>query len=406
MFFINKISLDTIPLTQDEKDLLLFHDSSQFLIKNDFVDKLLKLKKDYWITCNCNKNALLVICSLNHNIYIRSKKISDHHPDCFFARNQAKFSKDIIKSAKYNKIKKFRLYSNVTNITSSDQDLEHKQSKSYSLSKLGQILYTIIDDADINTIIPKQQKSIITQLTDITRAFQDPEKKIYRHILIGKFYRYVLTQNYLEKSKETLVKAEKWFPASVKPFLLFSSIATSVKSHSFTTKKAQPTYQVVNEISLPSPRINLVKSAPYFVLTAAILDSENNIILKDAFAMPIFSEKLLIPVESNYERTILKIILKVSSNYTDVYIHKPLFDTITDDNKRFRPDFVITIAAKHIFIEVLGTNDREYLRHKNDLASIFANHCDDYICVKAYSLQSEYNSFIEKLNSSIKRFSN
>jgi hypothetical protein len=99
-----------------------------------------------------------------------------------------------------------------------------------------------------------------------------------------------------------LIKASSSFPKGLRPFMLFTTIATTITNNSFTTK-SNATFTIKNTIALPSTWINMYKSAPYFVLVSALLDSNMKIFLNDAFAVPIYSTNLLMPLESNYERT-------------------------------------------------------------------------------------------------------
>ena len=55
------------------------------------------------------------------------------------------------------------------------------------------------------------------------------------------------------------------------------------------------------------------------------------------------------PIESNYERTILKIILAVVNKYYNITIIKPLFDFITDNKEKYLPDFVIIHNKKNLY---------------------------------------------------------
>ena len=102
------------------------------------------------------------------------------------------------------------------------------------------------------------------------------------------------------------------------------------------------------------------------------------------------------PVESNYERTILKILFSACSRY-NIIIEKPLFDLITEDKKKYRPDFILTLNKKKIFIEVLGSRSTDYLTHKHYISQIAESECYRYISVKAYELQSCYHSFVAEL---------
>ena len=271
------------------------------------------------------------------------------------------------------------------------------ESKNIPCSRLGQILFTVLNDSGVNLINTNSLPQVIEQLTSITKSFQDKEKLIAKDIALAKCYRYLLSEPNLIKTKGFLQKAKYWFPPSLTPFVIFTSLATSISTNSFTTKRDNKTYKVQNKVATTSPWINLDKSAPYFVAVSVILNSNNEIVLKDCFALPVFNLKTLIPIESNYERTILKILFFICRKYSDISIEKPLFDLVTKDKKKYRPDFILTFNNHRIFIEVLGSSNADYLIHKHYISQIAKNECFSYISVKAYELHDHYYDFVNSL---------
>lgn len=397
MQFINKNNnKEILHINSFEKSIL--HDKATLYSaeKDSFLQKLISFKEKYWITCDCNNDALLIICLLNSNIYIRCKTLETHDKYCFFRQNKVYLNKQ--NQTIFKRIKQYNIYKNASNLSNnSEKDTEQSQ-RFRSLSRLGQVLYTIIEDARLNFISNKNSVYLIDQLTAVDQAFNDPEKLITKKIALGKYHRYFLRHSSLNKSQQYLVKAQSWFPKSVKPFILFSSVSSSINNNSFIIEKEPDNpFYVNNTISLPSNWINKEKSSPYFILTSALLDEQGEIFLKDAFAMPIFNKKSLMPVESNYERTVLKIILSTCKSLKDIKIEKPLFDII-EKEFRFRPDFIIYYKdEKKIFIEVLGSQNNEYLNHKNAIALKARQYCHEYISIRAFNLNQEYEPFVHKL---------
>lgn len=396
MQFISKIFDNNIPLSENERSILTDiekHDSDEI---SAFVKKLSELKNDFWIKCTCNKNALLIICNLNGKIYIRCKSRKLHNISCIFIQKNIVLHLKNLPCASIKPTKQFALYKAGVGISDSVSDSAEPKSKNNLCSRLGQILFTVLNDAKINVITTSSFPNVIEQLTSITKSFQNKEKLIAKDIELAKCYRYLLSEQSLIRAEAFLQKAGYWFPQNLTPFVIFTSLATSISTNSFTTKRDNKTYKVQNKISTTSPWINLDKSAPYFVAVSTILNSNNEIILKDCFALPVFNAKTLMPVESNYERTILKILFSACSRY-NIIIEKPLFDLITEDKKKYRPDFILTLNKKKIFIEVLGSSSTDYLTHKHYISQIAKSECYRYISVKAYELQSCYHSFVAEL---------
>jgi hypothetical protein len=404
MLFINKKTKYVKAINSIEESILLGEQNYSEYDQKRLLQKLELYKADYWIKCNCAQNALLVICALNGNIYIRCKHIETHHKNCTYTKNDIIIGKNVFKASAFKPIKKYNLYKNIIDLSKESSQHNINQSTTRSLSKLGQVLYTIFVDSRVNIINCNNPLSTLEELTRITDAFQDEEKLIARNIPLKKCYRYALNDTTIEQAKNFLVRAKTWFPDSLKPFVLFSSVATSISNHQFILKKGSKRCISQNIITTTSTWINKDKSAPYFILTAAILENET-FVLKDTFALPIVSNSCLMPVESNYERTVFKILIKYCKLFPGITIEKPLFDTITENKEKFRPDFIIHLKnSRKIYIEVLGSSNPHYLNHKNNIADIAINYCCAYISIKAFDLQNEYDFFVKKLHLLLKQY--
>ena len=80
-----------------------------------------------------------------------------------------------------------------------------------------------------------------------------------------------------------------------------------------------------------------------------------------------------------------------------------MFDFITDNKEKYRPDFVIIHNNKKILIEVLGSNNPDYLAHKNHINRIAKPVCNHFIAVKAFDLQNNYDRFIYDLTNALQK---
>ena len=87
---------------------------------------------------------------------------------------------------------------------------EPKESKTKNIpcSRLGQILFTVLNDSGVNLINTNSLPQVIEQLTSITKSFQDKEKLIAKDIALAKCYRYLLSEPNLIKTKGFLQKAK------------------------------------------------------------------------------------------------------------------------------------------------------------------------------------------------------
>ena len=213
MFFINKKNSKTIPLSSVEKNILLNPLNGTVEQKEIFVKKLYTYKERFWITCSCNSQAILIICSLSGKIYIRCQKIEAHQNNCFFTRNKVIVGNLKFKPASYEKTKRYNLYKSAIGLSIKSDIPNAKEPKLRSLSKLGQVLYTILSDSKINNLNLTQMPSTLEQLKMITTSFQDPSKLIAKNISLMKCYKYLLNDATLQQAELFLKSAKNCSPS-------------------------------------------------------------------------------------------------------------------------------------------------------------------------------------------------
>jgi len=172
--------------------------------------------------------------------------------DCIFAKNRITISLKKLRALSYKKVKRYDLYKQGFSLSTNDRIISNKNTTNKSLTRLGQVLYTIIDDSKVNIVKPDNQLSILEQLTNITAAFQDPNKLITKDIPLAKYYRYVLKEETLAQAKEILQKSQNRFPHHLCPFVLFTTVVTEIADNYFITKKSGKKYFVDNIISTTS----------------------------------------------------------------------------------------------------------------------------------------------------------
>lgn len=230
--------------------------------------------------------------------------------------------------------------------------------------------------------------------------------------LLKEVYRYSTSEESLTYAKRTLAVAK--FPEWLHPFVLFSSRSSIVQANSFSVLRRTDDrwhslhLRVASGVKKPSAWISFKNSNPFFLLVTLVQNAttkEHE--FKDAFAMPIASLDNIMPVESHYERLVLKLLIQVISNGTnkeDYSIEKPLFVSKTNKGETYRPDFIVrkTSDTTQVFIEVLGSNNEEYNKQKELVTYRAKEYCDAYITIKGYEFEQEKASFAEKLKYHLK----
>ena len=130
---------------------------------------------------------------------------------------------------------------------------------------------------------------------------------------------------------------------------------------------------IANRVQSPSVRGNRI-SGPFLVLVVAgeYPEAHGYAPLR-AYAQPVHSGRLFVPVDSDFERQVLKQILAcqqaLHARGVDVAIGKPLFDTLTPMGP-CRPDFLLEARSRHtgevrnLVVEAMGFDDDDYAASK------------------------------------------
>ena len=123
----------------------------------------------------------------------------------------------------------------------------------------------------------------------------------------------------------------------------------------------------------PSVRGNLIKGPFLVLIVVGEYPEAHGYAPLRAYAQPIFSGQRFIPVDSEFERVVLRELFKVrrllDEAGIDLAIEKPVFDRLTPQGV-WRPDFLIearsrtTGKIKRLVIEAMGLSDADYLASK------------------------------------------
>lgn len=130
---------------------------------------------------------------------------------------------------------------------------------------------------------------------------------------------------------------------------------------------------LANRVQSPSVRGNQI-SGPYLVIVVVgeYPEAHGYAPLR-AYAQPIYSGKRFIPVDSDFERDVLRALLetrrRLDQEGWDMAIEKPVFDRLTPMGS-CRPDFLIELRSrstgecKQLIVEAVGSSDEAQLAAK------------------------------------------
>ena len=127
--------------------------------------------------------------------------------------------------------------------------------------------------------------------------------------------------------------------------------------------------RVANRVQSPSVRGNLVRGPFLVIVVAGQYPEARGYAPLRAYAQPIYSGQRFIPVESEFERSLLRELLSIQRNLhrhgIDAAIEKPVFDILTPLGPA-RPDFLIearsriTGEIKRLAIDAIDHGDDEH----------------------------------------------
>jgi hypothetical protein len=340
-----------------------------------------------WIACNClgadKAPPILTPAFLSEaeTYYLRrltSTKRPEHLPECPFFRDQVT-----------NRITQVRSHSTPLDAPTGlfevlkpaperlaqrpDEDSSDDRTRNASIPKLARLLWRLMAASGVNVIAPLaygHEWSIRQEFAALTRASADMEiapgitldRALWTH---GK----PLQANVVFATLRSL--EPKW-PKAHAPQGFVLLYVPAFKGQEIMLPDGD-SISIANRVQSPSVRGNPI-AGPYLVLVVAGQYPEaHGYAALRAYAQPIFNGRLFVPVDSDFERDVLRQILEVQRilhrRQIDLAIAKPVFDTLTPDGP-CRPDFILeansrsTGELKTIIIEAMDFTSDDYLAAK------------------------------------------
>ncbi len=337
-----------------------------------------------WLICDCDhtEQAILILCSLGSHLYARRRPNSTHNEKCHFLNRDSVHYKNNNQSFLPKKSKKLNVqfYKNITDISQKNHATEGDTTQRLN-SRLGSLLYRALEDKDLNVLSTAQQ-SYNAIYYGIEEYIEETPISIAKGLPLSNFFYRVFNDTFIEKAIQNLKNPKDW-PKKLMPYCLFvTPVKVAIKDNSIQSSfRPYMEIKIENSIKLPSGRISL-ESDPYIALFTMVLSGNNTPLFQDAFAIPVLSLSETMPVESNYERDALQVLIdEIRYKNIPAKITKPLFVKSTKDNQTYRPDFIIKLHNKTIYIEVLGSIEESYLEQKMKMKKIAKQNCDYYFSV-------------------------
>lgn len=333
----------------------------------------------FWLSCDCNAEDQPVM-AIRHNpsgkfslLHLNHRTL--HQADCPFIGDTPTLSSQD-KSNQVRPVSKFITFHYTAKEDKkkegkTEKDVNKEEEVAKKISKLGRFLYSLIVNSSLNQIsTPEPINTQYHHLRNTVKKFrlgpvradsllwthpQDENKAIYK---------IRLSVGWDEKQRR---------------HGLFVFVVDDIQKKKLTINYSNGDSYILNiDNSIEESGSLQGRSAPYLVICtlAASIEDEDEYTFQKAFSLPVVSKSLLFPVESDYERRVVKKLISYQTWWQrkglQVVIEKPLFDIEVAGGELCRPDFLIKSSRKTIILEVNGSHEEEYLLRKKAMAPVMS----------------------------------
>lgn len=270
-----------------------------------------------------------------------------------------------------------------------EEDVTDDRTRNASVPRMARLLWRLLDTAGVNTVAPisaGEERSIkagfsaigyaagrieIAPGIELARAFWSHHRPLQTNAIYA-----------------TLRRMGREWPRDHAPQGFVLMYAKAIRGCDIQVADGE-LITIANRVQSPSVRGNRIEG-PYLVLVVVGQYPEaHGLAPLRGYAQPIYNGQMFVPVDSNFEREVLRELLRcqrtLDASGIDLAIDKPVFDRLTPGGS-CRPDFLIearsrmTGEIRTIVIEAMGLNDEAYhaskavthprMRHLGELISI------------------------------------
>lgn len=341
---------------------------------------------NHWIQCDCinsdDKPIFRFKRSPGGTLYIyRLSERASHNTKCPFKESDS----SSVSSQKKNK--RYRVFTELTgplNLLSKKTEgissaTRKPSNSSPSLAsrpthKLAKVLYEILDRGGLNKFSTKESLPLSKCLEKGVEGLDIVSNRQLKDFI----YYSISGMNHLCPK---LKKSYNWPKNIPKQGLLLAKVKSFkgntleviCPKHPKDSNADILSFNVENKIYQWSGRYS-ERTGPYMaiILVTEISETPHEFIPFNAFLMPVYSASGYMPIDSYYERIVLKRLYAIGFDYKKrkqyLEIIKPVKDILVLDDEGQEhyvlPDFIIEASDKTLVIEVNGSHEPEYLERK------------------------------------------
>ena len=338
-------------------------------------------ENEFWIACDCLQDApeppLMYARGLKSGrlSLVRMSNRAAHFSTCPLKRMEEDGECATTASSRtkpWDSTLPLNLHRGLVTELSSAQAQKNKAGSSSStrLSKLGRLLYTVLQDSGL-TKMDIHAKSVNEQYAALRKVASGYALATQ---IAAKDYLWTFAKD-VNRAYQTLKTNAASWPATTRPYglaLLTVDHFDGQKAVCAQENKEEISIALQGNLSFSSGRIG--EASKPFLLLCTITDLTGKpgyYQPMNGYAIPVYSKALLMPVESNYERRVLKKLIEIvralHNKNVFVAVEKPLFDvevTVDGEIVQCRPDFLLETNKRKVVIEVMGSHEDDYLSRK------------------------------------------
>ena len=260
------------------------------------------------------------------------------------------------------------------------------RNDSWGTRKLGSFLFQILEESGLASWSPPFLKNRAANRLALTTAMG--RFFLAEGIPASEFFYPDYSSLTVRRAVKVLNEHKARWPRGARPYALFTALAKTVSSESMDVIGSKGINRVPFAGVLRRPGASGTQGPFLVIFTFAQDAATGEFCPIKGFAVPVLSEDCWLPVESNHERRVLvplkSTVETASARGWPLTLRKPMLEIYHAGEKRaVRPDFELKWHEHTLAIEVLGSDDADYLESKKSMAVVLKRHAA-YVEVDAY----------------------
>ena len=337
-----------------------------------------------WIACGCLGDEAMppiltpAFLSEAETYYLRrltSPKRPEHRADCPFFRDQVTNRMSEVRGAHMPADPPSGFFEVLRPAPEKlaqkpESGASDDRTRQTSVPRLARLLWRLIDISSLNRCAPLSSRSPDRSIAREFRALSAAATKIEiaPGIELGRALWTHAQALHSNRAYAGLRELARQWPRGHAPQGFLTLFSSGFKGAVVNVAGAAPVV-VANRVQSPSVRGNPIRGPYLVIIVAGEYPEAHGYAPLRAYAQPVYSGQRFVPVESEFERSVLRALLRCQHRLDrldiDLTIEKPVFDRLTPLGA-CRPDFLLEACSRktgeicQLVIEAMASDDADY----------------------------------------------